>query len=238
VILAILIIWQIATVVFDVPPYILPSPAAVAGAFGTWGGVIFSHTLSTLWVSLAGFGLAVIFGISLGVWVGISPLAYRALYPVLLGFNSIPKVALVPVLVIWFGIGAPPAIITAFLISFFPILVNVALGISALEPALADVLKVLGASRLEVLTKVAWPQSLPHLFASLKVAVSLALVGAVISETMASQTGIGYLLVSASSRFEVDLVFAALVAVAVLGIALYAFFAWLEAKTTSWARDS
>jgi NitT/TauT family transport system permease protein len=182
-----------------------------------------------------GFALAVGFGMFLGVAVGSSKMVYRAFYPVLVGFNSVPKVALVPILVIWFGIGTVPAILTAFLISFFPVVVNVATGLATLEPELEDVLRVLGATKLDVLLKVGIPRSLPFFFASLKIAVTLAFVGSVISETVASNSGIGYLMMSASSKFNVPLVFAGLMVIAAMGVGMYEFFAMLERRFTSWA---
>ena len=171
----------------------------------------------------------------LGLAVGYSTLVYRALYPLLIGFNSVPKAAIVPVLVIWFGIGTIPAILTAFLISFFPIVVNVSTGLATLEPELQDVLRSLGASKREIFLKVGIPRSLPYFFASLKVSVTLAFVGAVISETVAANRGIGYMMLAASSRFEVPLVFAGLVVVALMGVALFAAFAVIERRLTGWA---
>ncbi len=138
-------------------------------------------------------------------------------------------------LVIWFGIGTVPAIITAFLISFFPIVVNVATGLATLEPEWQDVLRSLGANKRQIFIKIGIPRSLPYLFASLKVAATLAFVGAVIAETVAANRGIGYLMLSASSRFEVPLVFAGLVVVAAMGVALFAVFAVVETRLTGWA---
>jgi NitT/TauT family transport system permease protein len=200
-----------------------------------FAGPITTHALQTLYTTLAGFALAVVFGMLVGVIIGSSKFLYRAFYPILIGFNSVPKVALVPLLVIWFGIGTVPAIITAFLISFFPVVVNVATGLATIEPELEDVLRVLGASKTTILLKVGIPNSLPYFFASLKIAVTLAFVGSVISETVASNAGIGYLMMSASSRFNVPLVFAGLIVIAAMGIGMYAIFAALESRTTSWA---
>ncbi|MDR7459677.1 MAG: ABC transporter permease subunit, partial [Armatimonadota bacterium] len=146
-----------------------------------------------------------------------------------------PKAAIVPVLVIWFGIGTVPAILTAFLISFFPIVVNVATGLATLEPELQDVLRSLGASKREIFLKIGLPRSLPYFFASLKVAVTLAFVGAIIAETVAANRGIGYLMIAASARFEVPLVFAGLVVVAAMGVALFVVFALVERRLTGWA---
>ena len=128
-----------------------------------------------------------------------------------------------------------PAIITAFLISFFPIVVNVATGLATIEPELEDVLKALGASKLDIMRKVGIPRALPYFFGSLKVAITLAFVGTVISETLASNDGIGYLMLQASSQFRVPLMFAGLGVIAVMGIATYVVFALLEARLTSWA---
>jgi NitT/TauT family transport system permease protein len=154
---------------------------------------------------------------------------------VLIGFNSIPKVAVVPILVIWFGIGTIPAIITAFLISFFPILVNVATGIATVEPELRDVLRALGARQRDIILKVGIPRAMPYFFASLKIAITVAFVGSIIAETVASNKGIGHLMGVASSRFEVPLVFAGLMVTAIMGVAMYAVANFVERRMTGWA---
>ncbi|MDZ7712012.1 MAG: ABC transporter permease [Rhodovibrio sp.] len=135
------------------------------------------HAAQTLYATLAGFAIAVVFGVLLGALVGSSRAIYDAVNPLLIGFNSIPKVAVVPILVMWFGIGTVPAILTAFLISFFPIVVNVATGLATLEPELRDVLRSLGATRRDILVKVGFPRALPYFFASLKVAITLGVRG-------------------------------------------------------------
>lgn len=233
--LALVLIWETSCRIFDIEEFLLPTPSASLKALWDYAGAIWHNAFFTLWVTLLGFALAVGFGLVLGVATGASRLAYAALYPMLIGFNSIPKVAIVPILVIWFGIGAVPAVLTAFLISFFPIVVNVATGIATLEPELEDVLRSLGARPRDILFKVGLPRAMPYFFASLKVAVTLAFVGSVISETIAGNQGIGYLMLQASSSFKTPLVFAGLVTVAVLGIGMYAAFAWLERRVTGWA---
>lgn len=233
--LGLFILWELIARVGKIPSYILPTPSQSIIEGWEYKGPIMQHALQTLYTTSAGFALAVVFGMLLGVLVGSSKVVYKALYPVLVGFNSVPKVALVPILVIWFGIGTVPAIITAFLISFFPVVVNVATGLATLEPELEDVLRVLGATKLDVLLKVGIPRSLPFFFASLKIAVTLAFVGSVISETVASNAGIGYLMMSASSKFNVPLVFAGLMVIAAMGVGMYEFFAMLERRFTAWA---
>ena len=232
---ATLLVWQLAVWIFEIPRFVLPAPTEIAASLWKWKGVIAMHAGQTLYTTVLGFVFAVFGGLALGVAVGYSRVLYKALYPILIAFNSVPKVAIVPVLVIWFGIGTIPAVITAFMLSFFPIAVNVAAGLATVEPELEDVLRSLGASRRVILFKVGLPRSLPYFFASLKVAITLALVGSVISETIASNAGIGYLMLNASSRFDVPLVFAGLFVIAAMGVAIYAVFAAIETRTTGWA---
>jgi NitT/TauT family transport system permease protein len=229
------VLWELACVLFKIPNFILPKPSeTIVEIFREWS-VIWPNARQTLFTTVVGFAAAIVFGLFLGGLVGISPALYRSLSPLLVAFNSVPKVAVVPILVLWFGIGTVPAVLTAFLIAFFPIAVNVAAGIAALEPELADVLRSLGANRREILMKVGIPRSLPYFFASLKVAITLAFVGSVISETVAANEGIGYLMLAASSSFRITLVFAALLVVAVMGVLMYAAAAWTEGFFTHWA---
>jgi NitT/TauT family transport system permease protein len=227
--------WELACRVFDLPDAVLPAPSqALVALVQYWSG-IWHNAQQTLFTTLVGFGLAVVVGLVLGVVVGAYPTLYRAVNPLLIGFNTIPKVAIVPILIIWFGIGTVPAIITAFLISFFPIMINVATGIATMEPELQDVLRSLGAKKRDILFKVGVPRSMPYFFASLKIAITLAFVGSVISETVASNAGIGYLMLSASSSSRVPLMFAGLLVIAALGIVMYAIAALIERRFTFWA---
>ncbi len=233
-----LLLWELGCVVFHVPDFVLPRPSQVmVTLIGSFGPIWF-HAQHTLLTTLAGFAIAVVVGVGLGVCVGASRLAYQAVYPLLVGFNSVPKVALVPVLVVWFGIGTVPAILTAFMLSFFPVAVNVAIGLATLEPDLEDVLRSLGASQRDIILKVGLPRALPYFFASLKIAITLAFVGSVIAETLASNVGIGTLVEQASANFRMPLVFAGLAVVAGMGIAMYSIFAWVERRMTGWATRS
>jgi NitT/TauT family transport system permease protein len=159
---ALLIAWELACVLMQIPEFVLPRPSRIIEATIQYAGPIWFHASQTLVTTLAGFVLAVGFGTLLGIAVGASRLFYVACYPLLVGFNSIPKAAVVPILVIWFGIGAVPAILTAFMMSFFPIAVNVATGLATVEPELEDVLLSLGASRRDIVVKVGLPRSLPY----------------------------------------------------------------------------
>ena len=228
-------VWEAICWIFRIPSFLLPKPSeALMALIENWSG-IWPNALHTLLTTLAGFAIAVAIGVVLGVAVGASALIYDAVNPLLIGFNAVPKVALVPILVLWFGIGTVPAVVTAFLTAFFPIVVNVAMGIATVEPELNDVLHSLGASRLDVLRKVGIPRALPYFFASLKVAVTLAFVGTVLSETVASNRGIGTVMMMASANFDVALAFAGLFALALLGVLLYAVFALIEERVCGWA---
>lgn len=236
--IALFVVWEAAVRIFKIPTFFLPPPSAVFQAFLDYGPAIYRNSLFTLSTTLVGFGLAVGFGLLLGLAVGWSRAIYAGIYPLMIGFNAIPKVAVVPILVLWFGIGFVPAVLTAFLISFFPIVVNVATGLATIEPELEDVLKALGASKLDIMRKVGIPRALPYFFGSLKIAITLAFVGSVISESVASNTGIGNLMLQAQAQFQVPLIFAGLIALAVEGIVMYALMAMLEARMTGWAHRS
>ncbi len=236
--LALLVLWEGAVAVFKIPIFFLPPPTAIMQAIVEFWPAIYRNSLFTLWTTLIGFALAIGFGLLLGLTVGWSRTIYAGLYPLMIGFNAIPKVAVVPILVLWFGIGFAPAVLTAFLISFFPIVVNVATGLATIEPELEDVLKALGASKLDIMRKVGIPRTLPYFFGSLKVAITLAFVGTVISESIASNYGIGNLMLQAQAQFQVPLIFAGLVALAVEGIVMYWAMAVLEARMTGWAQRS
>jgi NitT/TauT family transport system permease protein len=232
---AIVLLWQGICTAFNVSEFIFPSPWRIWTQLVEFKGTIAAHAWRTYWVTMAGFGLAIGVGVLLGFVVGSSRLAYAAIYPLMTAFNALPKAAFVPILVVWFGIGTGPAILTAFLISFFPIMVNIATGLATLEPELEDVLRVLGARRWDVLVKVGLPRSMPYFFGSLKVAITLAFVGTTVSEMTAANEGIGYLLVSAGSSMQMGLAFAGLMVVGAMAMVMYELFSTIEKHTTGWA---
>lgn len=235
IVIGLFLLWEVACRAFAIPVFVLPPPSLVAASIVQWWDPIVDNSAQTLMTTVIGFAIAVAFGLFLGVVLGSSAVIYNGVYPVLIGFNSIPKVAIVPILVIWFGIGTAPAIITAFLISFFPIVVNVSTGIATVEPELRDVLRALGASRRDIIFKVGLPRAMPYFFASLKIAITVAFVGSILSETVASNSGIGHLMITASSRFDVPLVFAGVLVTAFMGVAMYAIANLVERRMTGWA---
>jgi len=232
---AVIVLWELICRGFDISDFIFPSPSSIAAQLWEHHAVIAAHAWRTYWVTMVGFGLSIVVGVLLGFLIGSSRLAYAAMYPLMTAFNALPKAAFVPILVVWFGIGVGPAVLTAFLISFFPITVNIATGLATLEPELEDVLRVLGAKRWDVLIKVGLPRSMPYFYASLKVAITLAFVGTTVSEMTAANEGIGYLLISAGSSMQMGLAFAGLVVVGAMAMVMYELFAVVEKRTTAWA---
>ncbi|MDP3607375.1 MAG: ABC transporter permease [Polaromonas sp.] len=230
-----LLLWQVIVTVFNVADFIFPSPWQIALQFTEFGGPLLEAAWKTFWVTMVGFGLSIVVGVLLGFLIGSSRLAYTALYPLMVAFNAVPKAAIVPILIVWFGIGVGPGILTAFLISFFPITVNMATGLATLEPELEDVLRVLGAKRWDVLIKVGLPRSMPYFYGSLKVAITLAFVGTVLAEMTAGDSGIGYLMLSAGSQQRMALAFAGLVVIGAMAMIMYELFSYIEKHTTGWA---
>lgn len=227
--------WELFCVFSGMSDLILPRPSQVAVTLVQRFPILWPHILQTLGTTMLGFGLGVLLGVSLGAMIGVSRTAYDTVYPLLIGFSSIPKVAVVPIFVLWFGSGTVPAVLTSLAICFFPIAVNIATGLATTEPEMEDVLKALGASKLDILWNVGLPRTMPFFFASLKVAITYAFVGTVLAETVASNRGIGNVMMSASSNFNVPLVFAGLFILAGLGVALYVAFSLIEMRVTGWA---
>ena len=233
--LVLVALWQGVCVLFAIPEFIFPAPTQIAQAMSEFSGPIAEAAWKTFWVTMVGFGISIVVGVLLGFLVGSSRLAYAAVYPLLVACNAVPKAAIVPILIVWFGIGVGPGILTAFLISFFPITVNMATGLATLEPELEDVLRVLGAKRMDVLMKVGLPRSMPFFYGSLKISITLAFVGTVLAEMTAGDSGIGYLMQSAGSQQRLALAFAGLVVIGAMAMLMYELFSAVEKHTTAWA---
>jgi NitT/TauT family transport system permease protein len=232
---AVLVLWQVIVAGLAIPDYLFPSPWQIGRQMAEFKGPLIAASWSTFWVTMVGFAIAIVVGVLLGFLIGSSRIAYAAVYPLMVGFNAVPKAAIVPILVVWFGIGLGPGIITAFLISFFPIMVNIATGLATLEPELEDVLRVLGARRWDVLIKVGLPRSMPYFYGSLKVSITLAFVGTVLAEMTAGDSGIGNLIQTAGSQQRMPLAFAGLVVISIMAMAMYELFSAIEKHTTGWA---
>jgi NitT/TauT family transport system permease protein len=227
--------WEAFCRLSGISDLVLPPPSQVVTTLVLQFHALLPHLLHTLYTTLLGFFLGLVVGVVIGGLIGTSRLAYDTAYPLLIGFSSIPKVAIIPIFVVWFGAGAVPAVLTSVSICFFPIAVNVATGLATTEPELEDVLNALGASKLDLFWNVGLPRTMPYLFASLKVAITVAFIGTITAETIASNSGIGTVMMIAAANFDVALVFAGLLLVSILGVAFYGVSSLIEYRVAGWA---
>ncbi len=219
------------------PNYKMASPSDIGPAFWKYKALFFEYGWDTLWRTVVGLLLAVLVGVFLGMLMGLSRTLRDGLYPLLVGFNAIPKATVVPVLALMFvGQHDMNTILIAFMISFFPIAVSVSIGLSTLEPEYRDILRALGASRFTVFWKIALPKTLPEFFGALKVAVTLAFIGTNLMEIVEPHgRGLGHLFDSGKINADYPLMFAVLIALALLGILLYYAVVYLERTFAGWA---
>ncbi|MFW2541805.1 ABC transporter permease [Primorskyibacter sp. 2E107] len=229
--------WEFLVWVNGWPNYVMASPSDLPEAYAKFWNLFLIGSWQTLWRTVAGLALAVIFGTLLGMIMGFSRVARDALYPLLVGFNAVPKATLVPVLALLFiGQHNFNTVLMAFLISFFPIAVSVGIGLSTLEPEYRDILRSLGASQVTIFRKIALPKTLPEFFGALKVSATLAFIGTNLVEIISPHgKGLGALFLSGQTNSNYPLMFAVLIALAVLGIVLYYAVVALERIFAGWA---
>lgn len=225
---AALALWQVVTVLLHIPSYTLPSPSAVAAAMVAEWPTLLANSAVTLLESAVGFGLSVVVSIPLGIAIVYSPAMERIIYPFLVASQAIPKVALAPILVVWFGFGLLPKVLIAFFIAFFPIVVNTVVGMGRTPPEMVHLMRSLGASSAQILVRIQLPFASPYIFAGMKVAAAFAVVGAIVGEFIAANSGLGYLQLVADNNFETPLLFGTLVALSVIGIAFFYFISLVE----------
>ncbi len=230
-------LWEALVWVNDWPNYKMASPSDLPPAFWQYKGLFLTMGWETLWRTVVGLLLAVVVGTMIGMIIGFSRIARDALYPLLVGFNAIPKATLVPVIsLIFIGQHDFNTVLMAFMISFFPIAVSVGIGLSTLEPEYRDILRALGASRLTIFRKIALPKTLPEFFGALKVSATLAFIGTNLVEIVSPHgKGLGALFKSGETNGDYPLMFAVLIALAFLGIVLYYAVIALERYFAGWA---
>lgn len=227
--------WQAYTRLTGISRIVLPSPSDILYASVHNYGLLLTQTWPTLIATVLGFGIALAIGIPLAVCVANSRMLNLALYPILVATQSIPKVAIAPIVLVWFGLGMESKLAIAFLVAFFPIVVDTATGMRATPAGLLELARSLRASPWQVFLKVQMPAALPFIFAGAKVAITLAVIGAVIGEFVGSVDGLGNLLLTANSQLESPLAWAALIWLSVLGILLFAVVALIERLAMPWA---
>lgn len=216
-----LLTWQAIAVLGGISPVILPPPTMVLDQLVEYFPLIMKHTIPTTYETMLAFAISIPLGIALAALMVYSKTAYRALYPNVIFFQLIPKIALAPLFIVWLGIGSPSRITFSIFICFFPILVATAAGLQSVDGNMLRLCRSLRMSDWQVLMRVRFPSSPPFIFSGMKVAVTLAVIGIVVGEFIASQAGLGYLILFASSRQQTDLALACIAVLCVVGLLLY-----------------
>lgn len=232
-----IVLWEVAVDVFSIPLYIIPAPSAIFTASLKSGGQIPFHTLITLYETFAGFALSIVIGVGLGIVIVSSRLLRDTFFPLLVIAQSVPKVAIAPVLLITLGYGELPKIIIVFLVCFFPIVVSTAAGLESAPREVLDLARSMSATTIDTFRKVRFPSAMPQIFVGLKVAVILAVIGAIIGEFVGSDRGLGYLILISMSQANTPLAFGAIGVLAVLSIVLFYGVELLERIVVPWAQE-
>jgi NitT/TauT family transport system permease protein len=232
--LAVVAVWQLVKWSLGIPKFLLPGPLDVLETMVDFGPAWAIHVWTTARATLLGFGLAIIVGLGLAVAIVHSRFLSQLLTPIIVVLQIVPKVAFAPLLLIWFGAGTLPIVAIAFLVAFFPMVVNSAVGMADVEPDLIDLTRVLRLSWWRVLFAVRLPNALPHIFSGLRVASTLAVIGTIIGEFVGSNVGLGYLILIANNQMNTPLAFASIIIVSLFGLMLYGLIAAIETVAMPW----
>ncbi len=233
-IIVLIIGWDLCIRLFKIPQYLIPTPwQVVQQLFKEWP-MLWREALPTLYATLGGFVLSALVGVPIAMWIAYSRLVESFVYPLLVFSQSVPKVAIAPLFVVWFGFGVVPKVIAAFLLGFFPVIVATVQGFKSIESDVIDLARSMGASPLKVFIKFRLPQAMPAIFSGLKVSVTLAVVGAVVGEFVGSNSGLGYVLQKANGTFDLPLMFAALVILSMIGVLLFLALELIERWVLPW----
>ena len=226
--LGLLAVWEAGARLFSVPSYLLPAPSAIMLSMDSNSAVLIKESVSTTIEILLGFALSVAIGVPLALAIYLWRPFARAVYPLLVSSQAVPKVAVAPLFLVWFGFGLLPKVLIAFLIAFFPIVINTAMGLAALEREKIYLAQSMGLGPVATFFKIQLPNALPSIFAGLKISITFAVVGAVVGEFVGGQGGLGYLLLIANGNMDTALLFAGIVALTVLGVVLFLAIGVLE----------
>lgn len=232
--LAMLAAWEVVVRAFAVKPVLLPGPLLIARVLWTRAPLILEHMWPTFWEIVAGFLLSVVGGTLVAVLVTYSSIVRRGFYPLIVVSQIVPKVAVAPLLVVWFGLGGTSRLLLAFLIAFFPIVINTATGLGGVDEDFVRMGRAYMGSRWQIFAKIRLPAALPLIFGGMKISITLAVIGVVVAEFVAAQRGIGYLIVMANGLLDTPLMMAAITALSVMGLALYGAIALAERAVIYW----
>jgi NitT/TauT family transport system permease protein len=230
----ILVAWEMAVSILQIRDFLLPAPSKIFAQFLAQFGYLMQHSLSTLETTMAGFLVAVVLGVASAVGIVYSRFLDKTLYAFLVALNAVPKVALAPLFVIWMGTGSMPKVAIAMLIAIFPILIDTVLGLRSTDPDMLDMARVNHASKAKVLWKIRFPNALPSIFAGMKVGVSFALVGTIVGEFVAGESGLGHVILVAQGSFDTSTVFVALALLCIMGVVLFQAIEYMEGHFLGW----
>jgi NitT/TauT family transport system permease protein len=231
----VLVIWEAAVRLFNIPQFVVPAPSAIAVALFEQRVALASASKATAIEVLFGFVLAALVGVLVALAIVRFERFGKALYPLVVLFQTVPKVALAPIFILWFGYDLAPKIVLIVVIAFFPVAIDMLAGLQSVEPSFVALMRSVGASRGEILRRVRIPHSLPHLMAGLKVAITFSVIGAIVGEFAGASAGLGYVIQFASTQLETPLVFAALIVVSVLGLVFYYLVEFAEHLLVPWS---
>jgi NitT/TauT family transport system permease protein len=236
-IVAVIGLWWLATIVFTIPKFLLPSPKDVVDAYIGQQGFLLEQTWVTLTETVQGFALSIVVGIPVALLIVRSKILERMIYPLLLAVNAVPKIAIAPILVVWLGFGQLPKVILVLLVCFFPIVISTASGMKSTPAELVELLRSLVCTRWQEFFKLRFQYALPQVFVGLKVAISLAVIGAVIAEFVGASAGLGFVIVQSGASADTALAFAAMVLLGIMSIALFYGLVMLERVFVPWVTE-
>jgi NitT/TauT family transport system permease protein len=229
-----LLIWEFLVGWLDIKSYLLPKPSEIILTMIDKYDLLWKHSLVTFYEMMAGYFLAIIVAVPLAIFMTASPTFDRFITPIILFLQTVPKIAIAPLFLVWFGVGTTPKVLVAFLICFFPILIDTSVGLRSVASEMIDLARSMGASRSQIFTRFRLPTSLPYLFSGLKVAATLAVVGAVVGEFVGADKGLGYLLLVTNSNLQTALMFGVIVALTAQGLILFYVIQMLENVLIPW----
>ena len=234
IVLALLGVWEGYVRLWAVPKWLLPAPSVIAATLVVHWELLWGHTVITFLEVIIGFAVSLLCGVILACAMAFSRTLERALYPFVIASQTIPIIVIAPLLLIWMGYGLAPKVVVVALIGFFPIVVNLVDGLKSVDPDVVNLLRVMGASRWQIFVKVQWPSALPFLFSGTRVAMAVSVIGAVIGEWMGSSRGLGYLMIRSKPQFLTERVFAAIVVLSAMGVALFVLVGVFERLAIPW----
>jgi NitT/TauT family transport system permease protein len=236
-VLGLITVWEAAVRLLDVPRFLLPAPSEIALLARDEWPLIQMHGLSTIWSVASGYVSAVVFALAVSALMIRYPLLERLIMPIFVGLQSVPKIAIAPLILVWVGAGLGSKILVVASIAFFPIVINTMAGFKEVDRGLADVFRSVAASERQMFLRLRLPYAMPYIFAGLRIATTLSVLGAIVAEWLAASNGLGYLVLSGSFNFNTARSFAAIIALAIIGTAFFGLMSWIE-RLISWRVDS